>query len=195
MTQLPTLTTTRLVLRPFVRSDADAVWRLASAREIAQYTLHIPHPYERHMAETWITSHKERYETGQGLTLAVTEREGGALVGAMGLAVDAENQTGELGYWIGVPYWGRGYATEAARALVDHGFAALGLHRIHASYLAPNIASGRVMQKLGMVREGVLREHVVKWGVRHDLVLYGLLRSEYEAPAEGGKRSCSQGQS
>jgi len=65
--------------------------------------------------------------------------------------------------------------------MVNHGFATLGLHRIHASHLAPNTASGRVMRKLGMTQEGILREHVQKWQIRYDLVLYGLLRSECEA--------------
>ncbi len=181
MARQPTLTTARLVLRPFALSDVHAVARLAGAREIAQYTLHIPHPYEPQMAETWIASHQERFEDGKGLTLAVTLKDTGALIGAMGLGIDASNQTAELGYWIGVPYWGQGYATEAARAMVNHGFATLGLHRIHASHLAPNTASGRVMRKLGMTQEGILREHVQKWQIRYDLVLYGLLRSECEA--------------
>ena len=181
MKELPTLETARLVLRPFAKADIDEVARLAGAREVARYTLHIPHPYQRHMAESWIASHRERYDEGVALTLAVTERQGRSLVGAMGLSVDAGNLTGELGYWIGVPYWGRGYATEAAQAVLAHGFGPLGLERIHACHLAPNLASGRVMQKLGMVQEGVLRQHVVKWGVRYDLIYYGLLRPEYLA--------------
>jgi RimJ/RimL family protein N-acetyltransferase len=181
MKELPTLETARLVLRPFAKADIDEVARLAGAREVAQYTLHIPHPYQRHMAETWIASHRERYDEGVALTLAVTERQGGSLVGAMGLSVDAGNLTGELGYWIGVPYWSRGYATEAAQAVLAYGFGTLGLERIHARHLAPNVASGRVMRKLGMSQEGILREHVQKWQIRYDLVLYGLLRSEYEA--------------
>jgi [ribosomal protein S5]-alanine N-acetyltransferase len=177
---LPTLTTPRLVLRPFSRADADAVCKLAGAREIAQYTLHIPYPYERQMAVTWIASHADRFARGEGVTLAVTLRDSGDLVGAMGLSVDDENDNGELGYWIGVPYWGRGYATEAAKALLAYGFGKLNLHRIYACHLAPNVASGRVMQKLGMVREGTLREHVAKWGQRYDLVMYGLMRSEHD---------------
>jgi len=185
---LPTLATSRLLLRPFRRSDAEAVWKLAGAREIAQYTLHIPHPYELQMAVTWIASHADRFAAGEGVTLAVTLQDGGELVGAMGLSVDGENDTGELGYWIGLPYWGRGYATEAARALLTYGFAELDLHRLYACHLAPNVASGRVMQKLGMVREGTLRGHVAKWGKRYDLVMYGLLRSEHGGIDKSGKR-------
>ncbi|MGC9359020.1 MAG: GNAT family N-acetyltransferase [Anaerolineae bacterium] len=189
---LPTLTTSRLLLRPFRRSDADAVWRLAGAREIAQYTLHIPHPYERQMAVTWIASHADRFAGGEGVTLAVTLCDDATLVGAMGLSVDAENGTGELGYWIGIPYWGRGYAPEAARALLAYGFGELDLHRIYACHLAPNVASGRVMQKLGMVCEGTLREHVVKWGKRYDLVMYGLLRSEHDGIDGSDTRSATR---
>lgn len=186
MKQLPTLTTARLTLRPFARSDVDAVTCLAGAREIAQYTLHIPHPYERPMAQAWIASHRERFESGEGLALAVTQKDTDVLVGAVSLSIDAANQTAELGYWIGVPYWGRGYATEAAQAMVGYGFTELDLYRIHACHLAPNAASGRVMQKLGMTREGLLRAHVVKGGVHHDLVLYGLLRSEFKSSEHDG---------
>jgi len=186
MKQLPTLTTARLILRPFTQADVDGVTCLAGAREIAQYTLHIPHPYERPMAQTWIASHRERFEAGEGLALAVTQRDTDILVGAVSLSIDAANQTAELGYWIGVPYWGRGYATDAARAMVGYGFARLDLHRIHACHLAPNAASGRVMQKLGMTREGLLREHVIKWGVHYDVVLYGLLRSEFRSSEPDG---------
>jgi [ribosomal protein S5]-alanine N-acetyltransferase len=85
----------------------------------------------------------------------------------------------EMGYWIGRPYWGRGYCTEAARELLRYGFENLGLARIFACHFKENEASGRVMRKLGMTREGDLRHHVIKWGVPQDLVLYGILRSEF----------------
>ena len=86
-----------------------------------------------------------------------------------------------LGYWIGAPFRGRGYATEAARAMLAVGFDMLDLQRIDAHYLAGNDASGRVMENIGMKREGVLRQHIVKWDVPHDVILYGILASEYRA--------------
>ncbi len=172
---LPTLVTERLVLRPFAPTDAAEVQRLAGAREIADTTLNIPHPYPDGAAAAWIARHPGAWAARETLTLAVTERGSGALVGAVGLMLHLPDSRAELGYWIGVPWWNRGYATEAARALVAHGFGALQLHRIMARHLVRNPASGRVMQKLGMEREGVLRQHVRKWGVFEDLVVYAVL--------------------
>lgn len=103
----------------------------------------------------------------------------------MGLILDSENNCAELGYWIGKPYWGRGYCTEAARAIVRYGFDDLHLHRIHSSHFASNPASGRVMQKIGMTREGCLRQHIRKWGQWEDVVLYGILRSQWQSRGMG----------
>ena len=181
MTQRPTLLTTRLVLRPFAPQDAPRVQQLAGAAEIASTTLNIPHPYQDGMAEAWIATHPPQFQEGKQVTWAVTLRETGELVGAMGLALNPEHRKGELGYWIGVPYWGQGYCTEAAHAVVAYGFWKLGLNRILARHFARNPASGRVMQKIGMKQEGLLRQDVVKWGAYEDMVCYGLLRDEYQA--------------
>ena len=89
-----------------------------------------------------------------------------------------------MGYWVGAPYWGRGYCTEAARAILRYGFEELGLHRIHAQHFARNPASGRVMQKIGMVYEGRQHEHVRKWDRFEDSDLYGILASDWVAQAE-----------
>lgn len=175
------LETGRLLLRPFTLADAPAVQSLAGAVEIASTTLQVPHPYEDGMAEVWILTHAPAYEAGTQAVFAITERTGGLLVGATGLTIEPAHARAELGYWIGVPYWGRGYATEAARALLELGFERLGLHRIQATYLTRNPASGRVMQKLGMHPEGVLRQHVRKWGVFEDLAVYGILAAEWRA--------------
>lgn len=175
----PTLVTQRLVLRPFVLDDAPDVQRLAGDRRVAATTLNIPHPYEDGMAETWIGSHQTNWEETAQLTLAITTAADG-LLGAVGLIPKLEHRRGEMGYWIAVPFWGQGYATEAARALMTYGFRELGLEKIEARHLAGNEASGRVMEKLGMRREGTVRRHIVKDGVVHDIVLYGILSSEWD---------------
>jgi [ribosomal protein S5]-alanine N-acetyltransferase len=176
---LPTLETNRLILRPFVAADAPAVQRLASAREIADVTANIPHPYPDGAAEQWIATHALEYETGTHITVAIVVRGEAEICGAIGLRIDRAQEHAELGYWLGLPYWNQGYVTEAARAVVGFGFDALGLHRIFARHFARNPASGRVMQKLGMRYEGCQREHARKNERFEDLMLYGLLRSEW----------------
>lgn len=175
----PTIETDRLRLRPFTPADAPTVKRLAGEREIAATTINIPYPYEDGMAESWIAGHADLWQRGAGVVCAVETREHCRLVGASGLRIEADHRRAELGYWVGRQWWGRGYATEAARALVAFAFDRLGLQRIFARHFASNPASGRVLQKIGMRREGVLRRHVIKWGRFEDLVMCGLLADEF----------------
>ena len=184
MKERPTLETTRLTLRPFTVADASDVQRLAGERDIASTTLNIPHPYEEGMAEQWIATHQERYEKGELVNFAIILRVDQALIGAIELQLTQQHASAELAYWIGKPFWNRGYCTEAAQAVVRYGFDVLGLNRLHATYLKRNPASGRVMQKLGMSYEGCLREHRKKWGVFEDVGLYGLLSRDYLSQKE-----------
>ena len=131
------------------------------------------------MAEEWIRGHEPDFEDGKAITFAITLRGDGRLVGAIGLGIDCDFNKAELGYWVGKPFWGRGYATEAAIALLAFGFDELQLNRIHAAHLARNPASGRVMEKAGMLREGTARQDMMKWGQYEDLVWYGLLREDW----------------
>lgn len=177
--QLPHLETERLSLRPFLLSDASDVQRLAGDRAIADTTLNVPHPYEDGMAEAWISGLQTRVEDGDLSVFAVTLKTGSELVGAVTLRIDQSMNRASLGYWIGKPYWDVGYCTEAAIRLVQFGFEELKLHRLHAEHLDRNPGSGRVLQKIGMVKEGIARQHMKKWDRYEDLVLYGLLRSEW----------------
>ena len=117
------------------------------------------------------------------MTFAIERRADGALVGAISLRVEHEHARAELGYWVGVPYWNHGYATEAARATVDWGFRHLPVQRVFAWHFTTNPASGRVLQKLGMRHEGRLRGHHVKWGESLDSDVYGVLRDEWPGAA------------
>jgi ribosomal-protein-alanine N-acetyltransferase len=177
--EMPVLLTPRLQLRPFTLQDAAEVRRLAGAREVAATTLRIPHPYPEGAAEAWILTHAGSWERCEELNLAAVRREDGRLVGSVGLVLALSDQRAELGYWIGMPYWGRGYATEAARAVVGWAFRELGLERVHACHAAANPASGAVLRKLGMRPEGTQRRHFVKWGQADDLMLWGILREEF----------------
>ena len=178
--RMPTLETARLVLRPFSAANAAEVMRLAGDRAVADTTSHIPHPYQAGMAEEWIARHQPAFDREQGVALAITRKPDGALVGAISLMGMAKGHQAELGYWIGKPFWGQGYCTEAARALLRYAFTDLGLVRVHAGHFARNPASGRVMQKIGMHKEGCLRPHVKKWDRLEDLEIYGILKKEWE---------------
>ena len=178
----PVLSTARLRLRPFAGADAAAVRRLAGEFAVADTTLSIPHPYDAGVAEAWVASHPAAYADGRLAVFAITDRTTGELVGAIGLDLRREHGRAELGYWIGRPFWGRGLATEAARAVLEFGFRTLDLHRIHACHFARNPASGRVLAKIGMHAEGTARAHVMRWGRYEDLVQYGILREEFETP-------------
>lgn len=184
MAERPTLETERLILRPFTPEDADDVQRLAGDEAIASTTLNIPHPYEDGVAEEWISTHQEEFDAGKSVSFAITRRDDGTLIGGIGMGITEQHDRAEMGYWIGKPYWNNGYATEAARAVLAYAFEQSGLHRVFATYFTRNPASGRVMEKLGMTHEGMLREHVEKWGTYEDLIVYGILAHEYEQQSE-----------
>lgn len=186
MKQIPTLKTRRLELRPFALTDAPDVQRLAGERAIADTTANIPHPYEDGIAEAWISSHQEAFDRGTLVSLAVVDSVAQSLIGAVSLMnLSAYHGRGEIGYWIGTPYWNNGYCTEAAACIMEYGFNTLKLNRIHGCFMKRNPGSRRVMEKLGMREEGCLRSHDLKWDQREDIVLFGILRNEWEA-----NRSC-----
>src|SRR5919198_44546 len=177
----PSLQTARLVLRSYSLEDIADLVRLAGAREVAATTLRIPHPYTEQDARNFINARLDSEANTHDTRFAITLRSNGELCGGIGLHLDPVHKHAELGYWLGVPFWGRGYATEAARAVVDYGFSTLGLHRIYASHFASNAASGRVLRKIGMKYEGCLRGHICKWETFHDLEYYGMLRADLES--------------
>lgn len=180
----PSLKTERLVLRPFQRTDVEDVHRICSLKEIAANTRTIPHPYPIEMAKEWVETQPVHWSQGKGAVFAVCLKEGkegvaeGRLIGAVGLMISEQDQNAEIGYWMDQPFWGQGYCSEATREVVRFGLVDLGLYRIHAHFMTRNPASGRVMEKAGMRREGLLRGHVRKWGVFEDIVFYGILKSD-----------------
>ena len=189
MTAPQELRTARLLLRSFDREDIPALVRLAGAREIAATTIQIPHPYKEEDASNFIAKAEANCREGLSAGFAISLPQEKELCGAIGLHLANEHLHAELGYWVGVPFWGRGFATEAARAVVEFGFRTLRLRRIFAHHFAGNTASQRVLEKIGMTHEGRSRQHVVKWGKFLDLENYGLLAEEFRAgePARRGE--------
>jgi RimJ/RimL family protein N-acetyltransferase len=179
MGTIPTLETARLRLRPYAAADALQLIPLIGTREVAATTGRIPHPYTENDANQFIASAQNDDE----IRLAIALRTDGCMIGGIGLRLFEPHQNAELGYWLGVPYWGNGFATEAAREMLRYGFEKLRLHRIFATHFIHNPASGRVLAKLGMRHEGCQRQHIRKWDQFVDLELYGMLRQEWESGA------------
>lgn len=180
MEDAPLLTTERLVLRPFERTDGVSVERLAGAREVADTTLSIPHPYPAGAGVQWIATHAIAWKRRENLALAICPASRPSeVLGAISLRVSSAHLHGEIGYWIGVANWGQGLATEAARVVVDYAVAELGLHRVQGRHFTRNPASGRVLAKLGMRLEGIHRHAFRRWGAFEDVAVYALLASEW----------------
>jgi RimJ/RimL family protein N-acetyltransferase len=145
----PVLATERLILRAPRLEDAKAIARLANDRRIAENTTRIPHPYRLADAEAFIEAVNQ--PGGEMAWLITLDEEP---VGACGLVVQG-GPAPDLGYWVGAPYWGNGYATEAARAVIDHAFADLGHEAVQAGARVTNPASRRVLEKCGFQWTGV----------------------------------------
>ena len=149
MEKQPILETERLILRPFSLSDAPRVRLLAGDERIADVTLNIPHPYPEGLAEDWIAGHSERWKRGELATYAILVKEDNRFIGCVS-AMNIEGAGAEIGYWIGVEFWGNGYATEACKRLIGFCFDGLMLERVNAQHLSRNPASGRVLMKSGL---------------------------------------------
>src|SRR5690625_3370988 len=132
--------------------------------------------YSLDAALSWIATHEKKFEMNQMYELAITNKQSGTIYGAVGISHDQENKHGEIGYWIGEKYWGNGYATEAAKAIIEFVFNEKGFHRVYGRILRTNPGSGEVLKKCGMTYEGTLKDHIYKHDAFHDVVLYGRIR-------------------
>ncbi|MFA7562960.1 MAG: GNAT family N-acetyltransferase [Methanoculleus sp.] len=179
MDQQPVLATDRLFLRSYTLADACTVQRLCGDYAVSATTL-LPHPYPDGLAEAWIASLVEGTGRGDAAAFAITLARDGSLIGGARLRIEIAHARGELGFWVAKSCWGRGYATEAVRALIEYGFTDLGLHRIYAVHFSRNPASGRVMEKCGMTHEAHFREHTKKWGVFEDVEVWGVISSDWQ---------------
>jgi ribosomal-protein-alanine N-acetyltransferase len=176
MAEIPVLQTGRLVLRPFREDDAPTVARILSIPRMSEHTLRFANPYPVEMSRAWIGQHNAWAEQGLHLQWAITVLDD-VLIGTVSLALEPGQSHGDLGYWVGTEFWGRGYASEAARAVVDYGFSALQLARIEAKCFTTNAASIRVLEKTGLLLERVLPGYVVDDdGPARDVTLYAISR-------------------
>jgi RimJ/RimL family protein N-acetyltransferase len=171
-----------IYLEPIALAHAPAIQTLASDALIAA-TSNVPHPYPLDGAITWIRYTMAQRELGREVNFAVmstNEPHGAKVVGVCGvLNITGTPRRGELGYWIGVPYWGRGYATAAARTLVRIVFQEHGVAELYSSCLVRNRPSFRVLEKTGFRHVGYGLHPHTKWGPEDRFALFELARAEW----------------
>lgn len=177
--QLSTLESKRLILRPLQTTDAEAMTTLLQDPVIARWTLRLPWPYTLDDARHFIALQTDDEHAGMALNWGIVERVSDRLTGVVGLhGIDTAAGRAELGYWMGEPYRGKGYTTEAARRIVSWAFETAGFERIQATYFVGNDASATIMRKIGMTHEGLLRGYARKYDHLHDVHLYAVLRDD-----------------
>ena len=175
---VPALESDRLRLRPFTLQDEAEVFALACDPEVARFVRFEAH---RTPAETrqFLELVQQHYSRGDPFALAIVRRADERLIGSCGfVSLDGERRSAEIGYWLGKPYWGQGYAAEAARALVRFAFEQMGLERVEAKCFPDNRAGQRVIEKLGMKFEGTDRSETIK-GEYPELRVYGISRQDW----------------
>ena len=170
-----TMETEMLLLRRFCLSDAGMVASICNTDEVYKGTLALPHPYTEESAAFWINHQDENFEKNYYYDYAITDKETGELYGCMGMGIDSNSNMGELGYWVSPAHWNKGIATEAARAMIQFAFDIKKFHKVNARFFTYNPASGRVMEKAGMEREGLQKKHVWKIDRFEDIILYGIV--------------------
>ena len=168
-------------IRPWRESDAASLVAHANNINVAKYLRdRFPHPYARKDAHEFL-----RYAAASPDPSNLAIEVDGAAVGAIGYVPgsDVERFSAEVGYWLGEAYWGRGIVTEAVVMLTEFAFTRLNLLRLFALPFADNIASARVLEKAGYVREAVLRSSCVKYGVPRDQLLYARINPDWTPPS------------
>lgn len=177
--------TERLQLRPFTRGDVDAVYSYRSREDVCRFLF--DEPMSRQTCAETIQARISQLgleEEGDRIVLAVERKADGELIGEVSLIWrSVESRQAEIGYIFNPVAQGQGFASEAARALMDVGFAGAGMHRIYARCDARNAASARVMERLGMRREAHFRDHVLVKGKWDEEYIYAVIESEWPANA------------
>jgi RimJ/RimL family protein N-acetyltransferase len=176
------LETKRLLMREFIESDSPAIFSYQSHSLYLRYYhwIHRTQTDVDEFVQMFITQQTEQPRTK--FQLAIIAKEENKLIGNCGIRInDLQLREANIGYELDTHYWGKGYATEAAYTIIKFGFEELGMHRIWAYCIADNIASARVLEKIGMRREGHLREKEFIKGRWYDRFIYAILDHEWKA--------------
>lgn len=177
--------TIRLRLRPYEIQDADAIYKVVKRKEVYNTTLMIPHPYPRENVAWWIHFINRNIDYGSSYEFGIFNKASGRYIGNIGVAnISKKNNSAELTYFIDPDEWGLGYATEAVGGILDFGFNKLGLERIVGRCMSCNLASKRVMEKNGLLFEGLARHEVIKDGEYKDIARLAILSADYRGQQE-----------
>ena len=190
-TRLPTITAARVQLRWLTAADVPELYEIFSDPEVVKYWSSPPLP-SIEAASRLVTEIHEHFFAGTLYQWGISRLDDDRVIGTCTLAaISVQHRRAELGFAVARAQWGRGYASEAAEALVTFAFRTLAMHRIEADVDPRNTASIRVLERLGFRREGYARERYHMAGEAQDAVLYGLLNSEFTAadrPSVAGTR-------
>ena len=174
------LHTQRLILRPVEVSDAKDLHPLINDPDVAANMLNIPYPYPRESFAPWIRAAREAMEHNERIEMTIILKETGLPIGVCSFCqICWDHMNAEIGYWLGKPYWGNGYMTEAARRLIEFGFDDLDLNRVYGRCFMSNIASSKVLEKSGLIYEGCARGEVLKDDKSIDILRFGLTSEEF----------------
>ncbi len=174
-----TLKTDRLILRLIEQSDAVIINTLTNDKDITSMTAQIPYPCSLNDTKSWIDDQAKACNEGYQANFAILAKDSNKLVGVIGLEINKQHKRAELGYWVGKKYWGKGYASESGKKVLEYAFKELKLHRVSAHLMQGNTPSKKVLQKLGMQYEGRLRGYIRKDEVFHDVESYSVLFDDY----------------
>ena len=173
--------TKRLLLRDFKEGDWEAVYSYASDAEVVRYMDWGPNTIEETQNFIRRAIARQQEQPRRGYDLAVVLKSQNMIIGGCGIYVsNMDNREGWIGYVLNHNFWGQGYATEIAKVLLKFGFDELNLHRIFATCEPANIASAHVLEKIGMQREGYLRENKWAKGKWRDSLVYAILNYEWK---------------
>ncbi len=176
--EFPEIYTKRLYMGEIREQDIPDIVKYANNKNIAKNTINLPSPYSVDHALEWIEMQKNGFESQKQMIFGIKKRDDDAFVGGVSLDLDFQHYKAEMGYWIAEPFWNKGFASEACKEIVNYGFFRLDLNKIYATHFLFNGASEKVLQKIGMTKEALIKQHVFMGDSFFDVNQYRILREE-----------------
>ena len=174
-TKFPHIELDKLILNQPTEDDCLEISQILNHEVYSSNTINIPFPYTEKDAKFWVGLSETGFKNNNHLIFAIREKVNEKIIGAIDLGIDIRFNKAELGFWLEKKYWNKGITTEAAKAMIKFGFCNLKLKRIYASHFDFNGSSGKVLEKAGMTKEGLLKCHTYKNGEYQNHILYSII--------------------